>query len=261
MLEDSIFMLKKSRSNIFISAIFLILATVVCSLPLLAKGSTNIYCDQNNVKERLERGEVVVGLKDVGDTKYVEARVLINEPPDKVWPIMVNPFEFQGKISPRMKTVEVMADQTNRSVLKVTLDVLLIPHFNYVVESLYENGESIEFHRVGGMLKDFRGSWVMSPLDGGNKTELTYCMYIDPGFPVPQWIIREGVKNELPKTLNALRKRVSAVSEHPSSKERRTILAAFLKLPHRHSSAHPAESNHTEPTHLANGAKISLAIQ
>ena len=55
-------------------------------------------------------------------------------------PNLVNPFEFQGKISPRMKTVEVMSDQVNRSVLKVTLDVLLIPHFNYIVESLYENG-------------------------------------------------------------------------------------------------------------------------
>ena len=98
-------------------------------------------------------------------TKYVEGKILINEPPDKVWPILVNPFEFQGKISPRMKTVEVMSDQTNRSILKVTLDILLIPHFTYIVESLYQNGESVQFHRIGGTLKDFRGSWVMSPAD------------------------------------------------------------------------------------------------
>lgn len=255
-------MLRKTQSNAFIFVSFFILATMVYPVPLFGKTSVNLYCEQNDVQARLERGEVVVGLKDIGDTKYVEGRVLINQPPDKVWPIMVNPFEFQGKISPRMKAVEVMADQTNRSVLKVTLDVLLIPHFTYVVESLYENGESIEFHRIGGMLKDFRGSWIMSPVDGGNKTELIYCMYINPGFPVPQWIIREGVKNELPKTLIALRQRVSAVSEHPSSKERRTILAALLKLPHHHASgSNPAEPNHTEPVHLANGAKISLATQ
>ena len=63
--------------------------------------------DPPSVQEQLERGDVVVGLKDVGHTKYVTAKVLINAPPDRVWPIIVNPFEFQGKISPRMKTVEV----------------------------------------------------------------------------------------------------------------------------------------------------------
>jgi hypothetical protein len=261
---------RSTWSDAFISLIVFVLATTIFPLSSLGNTSTDTSFEDKNVRDRLERGEVVVGLKDVGKTKYVEGRVLINESPDKVWPIMVNPFEFQGKISPRMKAVEVMADQANRSVLKVTLDVVLIPHFTYVVESLYENCESIEFHRVGGMLKDFRGSWVMSPMDGGSKTELIYCMYIDPGFPVPQWIIREGVKNELPKTLIALRQRVSAVSEHPSFKERRTILAALLKFPLRHlpgsinsnnPSDNSAERKHIESTHSANGAKISLAIQ
>ncbi len=235
----------------------------------LGKPAGDISIDKNKVRNRLEHGEVVVDLRDIGNTKYVEGRVLINESPDKVWPIMVNPFEFQGKISPRMKAVEVMADQSNRSVLKVTLDVMLIPHFTYVVESLYENGQSIEFHRVGGMLKDFRGTWVMNPIDGGHKTELIYCMYIDPGFPVPQWIIREGVKNELPKTLMALRQRILAVSEHPSTKERRTILAAFLKLPHHRSigGSNVDEANnlssekYNETCASANGTKISLATQ
>jgi len=255
----------KRSADILTSLLLFVLATTIFPLPSLGNTSKDISPISNNeenVRDRLERGEVVVSLKDVGSTKYVEGRVLINASPDKVWPIMVNPFEFQGKISPRMKAVEVMSDQANRSVLKVTLDVLLIPHFTYVVESLYENGESIAFHRVGGMLKDFRGSWVMSPVDNGNKTELVYCMYIDPGFPVPQWIIREGVKNELPKTLISLRQRVSAVNEHPSSKEHRTILAALLKLPHHHSvnpGDSPVEPNHVEPAHSVNAAKISLA--
>ena len=257
-------MYKKANALTPTALIVFILATVLFPASLFAKNSIDMLSDHDNIHERLERGEVVVDLKNVGSTKYVEGRVVINESPDKVWPVMVNPFEFQGKISPRMKTVEVMSDQTNRSILKVTLDVLLIPHFTYVVESLYDNGESIEFHRVGGMLKDFRGSWVMNPIDGGSKTELTYCMYIDPGFPVPQWIIREGVKNELPKTLMALRDRVSAVSQHPSCKEKRTILAALLKLPHR---LNPSANNlqpvidHVGPTHLQTNDKISLAVQ
>ena len=90
---------------------------------------------QLNFQRQLENGKVIVGLKDVGHTKYVTASVLINAPPDKVWPIIVNPFEFQGKITPRIKTIDVVTDQNDRSVLKFTLDVLLIPNFTYTVES------------------------------------------------------------------------------------------------------------------------------
>ncbi len=223
-------MFKKAKRGTSVTWVIILTVIMFAPLPLFGRNSS----DAGSIQERLERGEVVVSIKDVGNTKYVTGQVLINEPPDKVWPIMVNPFEFQGKITPRMKTVEVMADQANRSVLKVTLDVLLIPHFTYTVESLYQSGESVKFRRIGGMLKDFRGSWIMVPANGGSKTELTYCMYIDPGFLLPQWMIREGVKNELPKTLIALRQRVSAVSQHKAVKERRTILAAFMNLPHLH---------------------------
>jgi hypothetical protein len=180
------------------------------------------------VEERLEKGEVVVGLRDIGASKFVTGSVLISEPPERVWPIMVNPFEFQGKISPRMKLVEVMTDQADLSVLKVTLDVVLIPHFTYVVESKYENGTRVEFRRIGGILKDFKGAWEMTPACGGTKTALTYSMYVDPGFPVPQWIVREGVKGELPRTLLALRKRVNGVCEKAEALEPHTILAAAV---------------------------------
>ncbi len=210
---------------------------LACSISLTGGA---FYASQNlagaavpeiSFQQRLERGEVVVGLKDVGSTKFVTGSMIINEPPDRVWPIMVNPFEFLGKISPRMKEVEVVTDKANLSVLKVTLDVTLIPHFTYIVESRYENSARIEFKRIGGVLKDFRGLWEMSPACNGARTQLTYSMYIDPGFPVPQWIIREGVKAELPRTLLALRKRVGAVCEDSAALEPHTILAAVVTHP------------------------------
>jgi hypothetical protein len=127
-----------------------------------------------------------------------------------------------------MKEVEMMVDKRDRSVMRVLMDVMLIPNFNYVVESHYENAERIEFHRVAGTLKDFKGSWEMLPVDNGLRTELTYSMYLDPGFFVPQWIIREGVKTELPRILGAVRQRVLAVSRAQEQPEAHTIAAASL---------------------------------
>jgi carbon monoxide dehydrogenase subunit G len=195
----------------------------MASLPLDAK-SVDPSIDY---QKRLAQGEIIVGLRNEGATRLVTGTVVINEPPSRVWPIMVNPFEFQGKISPRMKTVEVVVDKADSSILKVTLDMsFLVQNFTYVVESNYSNGERIDFHRIGGVLKDFKGSWDMRPIDGGNKTELIYSMFVDTGFFVPQWMMREGVKGELPRTLKALRERVEAVCHESGTLEPHTILAA-----------------------------------
>jgi len=65
----------------------------------------------------------------------------------------------------------------------------------------------------------------MKPLEN-HRTELSYSMFMDPGFFVPQWLIREGVKSELPRTLDAVRKRVLAVSHERERPEAHTIAAA-----------------------------------
>lgn len=201
-------------------ALFFTLSTL---LPIGAANADKAATDA----EKLAKGEVVVGLRNVGNLKYVTGTILLDHTPEQVWPVMVNPFEFKGKISPRMKTVEVMLDKADQSIMKVTLDMgFFMPNFSYTVDSKYMRNERIDFKRLGGTLRDFSGSWEMKPAENGSKTELTYSMFIDPGFFVPQWIMREGVKVELPSTLTALRKRLDNVYEHQNALEPKTILAA-----------------------------------
>jgi hypothetical protein len=186
---------------------------------------------ENGDQVRLDKGEVVVESRKIDGVTYVCAREIIDEPPSHVWPIMTNPFEFEGKISPRMKSVEVLVDKTDYSLLKCSINVgilFFIPSISYTVESKYDSFERITFKRIGGDLRDFRGFWEVKPVAGGKKTELTYSMYIDPGFPVPQWIIREGVKAELPRTLLALRQRVKDIYTSKLQPEPRSILASSV---------------------------------
>lgn len=204
-------------------ALLALLFTFSTSVPIGAANADKALTDA----ERLGKGEVIVGLKSVGNTKYVTGTILLDHSPEQVWPIMVNPYEFQGKISPRMKTIEVVLDKSDQSILRVTLDMgFLLPNFTYTVDSKYLHNERIDFKRLSGTLKDFSGSWEMKPADNGTKTALTYSMFIDPGFFVPQWIMREGVKVELPSTLTGLRKRLENVYEHQKALEPKSILAA-----------------------------------
>lgn len=178
-------------------------------------------------KEKLNKGQVVVNMEEADGIKFVVGKIVIDQPADQVWPVLTNPFEFERRISPRMRHVEVMLDEKERSVLKCTVDVcFLFPRVTYVVESLYTPVELIEYRRVGGLLRDFKGAWVINPIENGQKTEVVYSMYLDPGFPVPQWIIREGVKVELPKTLTRMRTRVKSIYKDNAAPAERSILAS-----------------------------------
>jgi ribosome-associated toxin RatA of RatAB toxin-antitoxin module len=205
-------------------------ASIVCSLAFATPDTTARSVDSSiQIQQRLARGEVVVDLQTIGDTKFVVGKVIINHTPDQVWPIMTNPFEYENKICPRMKNVHILSDKYHDSLMSVKVDCgVFLPEVNYVVESHYEPNSRIDFKRVSGTIRDFKGAWVMRPTED-NKTEITYSMYIDPGFFVPQWIMREGVKVELPKTLLSLRRRVNAVCNMSETPEKRSILAATYK--------------------------------
>lgn len=159
---------------------------------------------------RLKAGDVIVDSDDKGDNRFVVARILISDNPVSVWRVLTNPFEFAGKISPRMKDVEILQDTAERSVMKCKMEVFppLIPFISYTVESDYKLHEFVSFKRVAGSLKDFSGTWALTPREDGQATEVTYSMHVDPGLPVPQWIIRKAMRMELPRTLIALRERI-----------------------------------------------------
>ncbi len=198
---------------------------VLCVLPLARPAAGQAATA--DLRQRLNRGEVVVDQEAQGKTTFVVAKILLDAPPDKVWPIVGNPFEFEGKISPRLKRVDVLTDRGDLSVLKMNVYVcFLFPELTYTVESRYDTDHRIDFRRVDGSLKDFRGFWAVEPCDQGRKTILTYSLYVDPGFPVPQWIIRQGEMGELPRTLIALRQRVQSVCTGRSCLESRSIQAA-----------------------------------
>ncbi len=194
--------------------------------------------------KRLKAGEVLVSSSEEGQTKFVVSRILIAQPPDKVWQVLANPFEFERKISPRMSKVQVLHDAPERSVLRCRMDIFPpIPSISYDVESTYRPLEEVAFHRIGGAFKDFKGCWGLRPHENGASTEVIYSMYIDTGLPVPQWIVRKAIKMELPRTLLALRKRIIHPATTHGAEETRSILAV-----HPLTTAHTAIPVHNVPT-------------
>jgi Polyketide cyclase / dehydrase and lipid transport len=78
-----------------------------------------------------------------------------------------------------------------------------------VFRSDYAAYDSIRFSKVGGDLKSLRGAWRLEMVDGDRRTRLHYEAVVDPGVPVPGFIVRSAIEADARKTLSALRKEAS----------------------------------------------------
>src|SRR5262249_5016040 len=108
-------------------------------------------------RNQAKSGDVQVRVQNHGAAKTVVGTIEIAQHPDRIWPILVNPYELQAYICPRMKEIDMLCDEPNVSLMKVKVDCGIFPHITYVVESKYRRNQRIDFRRVSGTLKDFRG--------------------------------------------------------------------------------------------------------
>ncbi len=180
-------------------------------------------------KLNLEKGQVVVGFTQKGSSKYVLGRIVLDASPAQIWSVLANPYEFQNGIYSRMKDVQMLVDEPRHSIMRCKIAIgIIVPDIDAVVETDYQPMERISFRRKEGSLKALDGGWKLTPRDNG-KTEVSYWMSIDPGVPVPGWLVNEGVKSDLPKTLVALRKRLNILRTAQGTLLTKTILAANVE--------------------------------
>jgi hypothetical protein len=177
--------------------------------------------------ERLANGNILVDCQDIGGTKYVVAREWVDEPAANIWPILVNPYEFAGSICHNLKRVEILTDLPDVSLMDCTVSVIPpLPDLEYKVESHYTAWQRVDFHRVSGSFKDFRGFWELEPAPDG-KTEIIYSLYLDPGMPLPDWLVQQAERHELPLVLSALRDRLNYLKQNTNAVQKHTIMAAY----------------------------------
>lgn len=78
-----------------------------------------------------------------------------------------------------------------------------IKQVEYELEYSYDD-DSIAWRSVGGNVKEINGKYTVTP--SGNGSEVIYDYSIDPGFPVPGFLVRQGVKMMVSGALDDLKK-------------------------------------------------------
>ena len=192
---------------------------VIISLILVALISiaeANIPLDEARLK-RLMKGDVLVNvIKAEGPSKgMVAATVLIDAPVEHVWQVMTDCGEIPTFV-PGVESCQIMSSGPNWEIIKHEVKwIWLFPKLAYVFRATYQKNEQIDFVRIDGDLKAMKGVWQLSPWQANSKTIVHYRVYLDPGFFVPQWLVRRALKKDLPAVLTALRSKVLKSGSEP----------------------------------------------
>lgn len=162
--------------------------------------------------QHLERGKVAVRNEPGEGAKEgkVQAAILIEGPAEEIWKIM-NDCEHSPEFVPGLKSCRVLRQEGRDEIIEHRMKFSwLFPEVTYVFRAQYEKNRQVSFQRIGGDLKEFEGSWTLHHIDGGRKTIVVYSLYLDPGFLIPQWIVRLLLRGDLPDVLFSLRDRTLA---------------------------------------------------
>ena len=109
---------------------------------------------------------------------------------------------------PDVKHVEVLShDEDGRPTAStMTVDVT-IKQVTYTLDYEYEGSERMSWtSRPGGDVKLIAGSYVFEINDDGGTTA-TYTLEIEPGFPVPGFLLKRAAKHITTAALGGLKAR------------------------------------------------------
>jgi ribosome-associated toxin RatA of RatAB toxin-antitoxin module len=89
--------------------------------------------------------------------------------------------------------------------------IFFLPTFEHVFRLDYTPHTRIDVNRVSGPIAHMQGSWWLLPQDNG-RILLIYELALDPGMPIPRFMVRATLKRDLPKVVNAVRDRAEAAA-------------------------------------------------
>ena len=164
--------------------------------------------------ELVDRGEVVVrSLATEGSSAgRVWAAVAIAAPASVVWNVMVD-VEHAPEFVPGLRCARRLEQHGQYEIIEHTVKFSwLLPEVTYRFRADYVPLARIDFRRVSGDLRALEGTWSLRATPDNAGAIVTYSVYLDPGFLVPQWLVRQSLQRNLPAVLRALRGRAMATS-------------------------------------------------
>lgn len=157
----------------------------------------------------LDAGEVVVQTDKVSPgVVSVDVAVRIDASPEAIWDVLTA-CEIAPEYVPNVTdcTVVEQLDGGRAELFRQTVKpMFLIPAFDHVFRLDYTPYRRIDVTGLGGVIRHMSGTWWLEPQAEGDVL-LVHHLELDPGLPVPRFLVRTALRRDLPKVVTAVRAR------------------------------------------------------
>ena len=169
--------------------------------------------------QKLEKGEILVfeetfEAEDGKDAGRGKAYAYFAHPWSTIWTTLTD-YERQAEYMPRVETSQVLERAGNQVWTKFEMKVLWIDVVWVIEYTKDEKARRIRFaldhsYRDVNTIDDTEGSWEFIPVEGGQATVVSYGLFVDTGYAVPDFLMGYLTRRDLPNVVGNLRKRVDS---------------------------------------------------
>lgn len=182
--------------------------------------SSDAWLNSPAVQASLSSGAVAVHsvLNDKSSRGTVEAAVRIHASASEIWPF-ISQCRYAAWLIPGLKscrTLETAPDGSWADIEHVIQYSLFVPTMHSVFRAEFHPPYQMDFHRIGGNLKNEVGSWSLLP-SAGDTTTVVYRVSLQPGFWIPKFVVRRTLHKQLPAALRSLRTHAQEAAATESS--------------------------------------------
>ncbi|NNK38234.1 MAG: hypothetical protein HKP03_07115 [Xanthomonadales bacterium] len=176
----------------------LLTLVLACALFSAAEGSGM------DVRSRLEAGEIVaLDTSSQGSGGSARMQMLVQAPARAIWDVIIS-CELAFTFVDGLEHCEVLEDTGDRALVhQVVKRGWPVPKQDYVFESLREPYRRIGFRLVEGNLKTMEGYWRFE--ESAEGTLVDHEVVIEPGLPVPRFLVRRNIEKDMPDLLACVR--------------------------------------------------------
>jgi hypothetical protein len=191
------------------AGVFVIAASFAChALPVASQPDLS-WLDRDAVAAR----EIIV-LADRGDrplTVEVKIAAEVDAPPTAIWDVL-KACEIAPEYVPNVvscRRLESLDGGRADLFVQTIKPIFFLPSFEHVFRLDYTPYTRIDVQRVSGPIAHMQGTWWLAPQESG-RILLVYELALDPGMPIPRFLVRATLKRDLPKVVAAVRERAEA---------------------------------------------------
>ena len=167
-----------------------------------------------NELELLDNGDPIVRVEpDISGRNaaaHVFGAIKINASLEDVWATMVD-CDQAPEFVPNLISCEII-EAAEDGAYDIRKHIITYSFIGLRIENIFRSDykpySEIAFKLVGGDLERQEGVWSLGASDEGEATLVIYDAYVALGKPVPRFLVRRGMRKDMPKVLLSLREQV-----------------------------------------------------